>query len=45
MYWNWKTDDYFQERAVEQIKWLEEQLKLAKSMNKRVILTSHIPPR
>ncbi|CAB4020803.1 Hypothetical predicted protein [Paramuricea clavata] len=47
MYWDWKTwkpDAYFQERAEKQIKWLEEQLQLAKSKNKRVILTSHIPP-
>ena len=47
MYWDWKTwkpDAYFQERAEKQIKWLEEQLQLAKSTNKRVILTSHIPP-
>ena len=47
MYWTfstWKPDDYFQERAVNQMMWLEEQLKLANSMNKKVIITSHIAP-
>ena len=47
MYWTlstWKSDDYFQERALNQMMWLEEQLKQAESMNKKVIITSHIAP-
>jgi hypothetical protein len=47
MYWTlstWKPDDYFQERAMNQMKWLEEQLQLAQSTNKKVIITSHISP-
>jgi Tat protein secretion system quality control protein TatD with DNase activity len=47
MYWTsntWRPDDYFQERAEKQINWIEEQLQLAKSTDKKVILTSHIPP-
>ena len=47
MYWTWSTwkpYDYFQERAMNQIKWLEEQLELAKSKGNKVLITSHIPP-
>ena len=47
MYWTsstWEPYDYFQERAINQIKWLEKELQLAKSTKKKVILTSHIPP-
>ena len=47
MYWTWSTwkpYDYFQERAMNEIKWLEEQLELAKSKGNKVLITSHIPP-
>ncbi|XP_028412957.1 sphingomyelinase phosphodiesterase D-like isoform X2 [Dendronephthya gigantea] len=47
MYWTkstWISADYFQERANKQIAWLKEQLELANSTGKKVIITSHIPP-
>lgn len=47
MYWTkstWKHDKYFQERANEQLKWIEMQLKHARRTGLKIIITSHIPP-
>ena len=47
MYWTkstWKHDKYFQERANEQLKWIEMQLNHARRTGLKIIITSHIPP-